>query len=211
MQDRYTRIQFIAANYSRLQGLREVPVGLLVAAVSIWAMYNHGPTADLSLPIILTLGAALLYRLIDRFYVNTFGRIRQTAKMRSWEITASILGGLLALAAFWLDTSQELPFSTLGFVFAAALLEDFWRATSSIKDRSFSLYPENLIAACLILILSLLPLTGLAWWERLGLRSQVLSMLTMIGILIVIAGIWGHLRIIRVLPVREVKPDDNTL
>lgn len=211
MQDHYTRIQFIAANYSRLQGLKEVPVGLLVTAVSVWAMYNHGPTADLTLPIALTVGAALLYWLIDRFYISTFGRIRQTAKMRSWETTASILFGLLALLAFWLDTAQDLPFSVLGLVFAAALFEDFWRATSSVKGRPFRLYPENFITACLILVLSLIPLTGLPWWERLGLRSQVLSMLTIIGILLVIAGIWGHLRIIRDLPVGEAKADDNTL
>lgn len=210
MPSHYTQIQFIAANYSRLQGLREVPVGILVAAVSVWAMYNHGPTADLTVPILLTVGAALLYWLIDRFYSNTFGRTQQTAKMRLWEISASILFGLLALLAFWLDTA-ELPFSALGLVFAAALFEDYWRAVHSIKERSFRLYPENAIAASLILVVSLLPLTGLAWWERLGLQSQVLSMLTVVGIVITFAGIWGHLRIVRILPAGESKSDDNTL
>ena len=106
---------------------------------------------------------------------------------------------------------RDLPFSTLGLVFAAALFEDFWRATRSVKERSFRLYPENFIAACLILILSLLPLTGLAWWEKLGLPSQVLGMLTVIGILLILAGIWGHIRLVRVLPAREAKSDDNAL
>lgn len=211
MQDHYTQIRFLAANYSKLQGLREVPVGLLVASVSVWAMYNHGPTADLTLPILLTAGAILLYWLIDRLYINAFGRIRPTAKMRLWETTVSILFGVLALLAFWLDTAQDLPFSVLGLVFAAALFEEFWRATRSVKDRSLRLYPENFIAACLILMLSLLPLTGLAWWEKLGLKSQVLSMLTIIGFLITAAGIWGHIRIVRVLPTREAKSDDHTL
>jgi hypothetical protein len=159
----------------------------------------------------LTFGAALHYWLIDRLYINAFGRIRPTAKMRLWETTASILSGVLALLAFWLDTAQDLPFSVLGLVFAAALFEEFWRATRSVKDRSLRLYPENFIAACLILILSLLPLTGLAWWEELGLKSQVLSMLTIIGFLITAAGIWGHIRIVRVLPAREAKSDDNAL
>ena len=208
MQDHYTQIRFMAANYSRLQGLREVPVGILVTSVSVWAMDHQG---DLGLPILLTLGAALLYWLIDRFYVNTFGRIRQTAQMRARELTASILFSALALLAFWLDTAQDLPFSALGLVFAAALFEDFWRATSSARDRAFHLYPENLIAACLIFFLSLLPLTGLAWWQTLGWQSQVLGMLTIIGILLVLAGIWGHIRIVRILPAREVKSDANTL
>ncbi len=208
MQDHYGQIRFMATNYSRLQGLRMVPVGLLVVSVSVWAMDHQG---DLSLPILLTLGAALLYWLIDRFYVNRFGRIRQTARMRSWEIAVSILSGLLALLAFWLDTAHDLPFSALGLLFAVVLFEDFWRATRSGKERSFRLYPENFIAASLILVLSLLPLTGLAWWERLGWQSQLLSMLTIIGILLILAGIWGHIRLLRILPAGKAKSDDNTL
>ena len=211
MQSRFQEIRFIAANYSRLQGLREVPVGLLVSSVSIWAMNSQGPSANLTMPITLTLGAALIYWLIDQFYGRTFGRIRQTAKMRVWETTASILFGLLALLAFWLDTEQDLPVSTLGLVFAMALFEDFWRATSFIKERSFTLYPENLLAAFIILALSLLPLTGLAWWEMIGMQSQVLGMLFFIGILITLAGIWGHVRILRTLPVGEAKSNDNPL
>lgn len=208
MQDHYAQIRFIAANYSKLQGLREVPVGLFVTMVAVWSMEHQG---DLGIPILFALGAALLYWLIDRFYVNTFGRMRQTSRMHSWELIASILFGVLALLAFWLDTARDLPFSVLGLVVAAELFEDFWRATQSIKGRSFGLYPENLLAACLIFVLSLLPLTGLAWWESLKLPSQFLGMLTVIGVLIVIAGIWGHIRILRILPVREAKSDANSL
>jgi hypothetical protein len=208
MQHRYAQIQFIAANYSRLQGLREVPVGMLVIFASVWAMHNPG---DLGAPLVALIGSILFYWLIDHYYANVFGRIKQAPKMRRWELSASILGGLLALLAFWLDTARDLPVSTLGILFAFVLFEDFWRATSFIKERSFALYPENLLVAFIILALSLLPLTGLAWWEIVGMESQVLGILFIIGILIVLAGIWGHVRIIRTLPVGEVKPDDITL
>ena len=208
MQNRYAQIQFFAANYSRLQGLREVPVGMLVIFASMWAMYNPG---DLGAQLLAVIGAILLYWLIDRYYANVFGRIKQTPKMRKWELSASILGGLLALLAFWLDTARDLPVSVLGVLFAFVLFEDFWRATVILKERSFSQYPENLLAAFVILALSLLPLTGLAWWKIVGMRSQVLGMLFIIGILMVLAGIWGHIRIIRALPVGEAKPDDYTL
>jgi hypothetical protein len=208
MQNRYTQIQFIAANYSRLQGLREVPVGMLVIFASVWAIYNQG---DLSTPLLAVIGTILLYWQINRYYVSTFGRIQQTAQVRKWETSASILFGLLALLAFWLDTAQDFPFSAVGLVFAGALFEDFWRATSSIKERSFAIYPENLLVAILVLMLSLLPVTGLVWWNMIGMRTQVLGMLLIIGILLVFAGIWGHVRIVRALPVGEAKPDDNTL
>jgi hypothetical protein len=210
MRDRYARIQFMVANYSKLQGLREVPFGLLAAAVSVWAMHNHGPAADLTLPILFAIGAALLYWLIDRFYAHTFGRVRQTAKMRLWEITVSIFGSLLALLAFWLDITKNLPFSALGLLFAAMLFEDFWRATHSGIERALCLYPENFMAACLILVLSFLPLIGLAWWEKLGLRSQAVSMVVVFGILLVLAGTWGHLRMVHILSTLKVKSNDNT-
>lgn len=208
MRDRYTQIQFIAANYSRMQGLREVPIGVLVIFSSVWSINNQG---DLSGPLLAVIGTILLYWLINRYYISTFGRIQQTRKAHTKETIASILSGIFALLAFWLDTEQDLPFSALGLVFAAALSEDFWRATSSTKERSFALYPENLLAAILILMLSLSPLTGLAWWKTIGMQSQTLGMLLIIGILIVIAGLVGHIRLIRALPVVEAKPDDNAL
>lgn len=208
MQNRYTQIQFIAANYSRLQGLREVPVGMLVIFASVWSVDHQG---DLGVPLLVMIGTILLYWLIDRYYANVFGRIKQTPKMRKWELSASILGGLLALLAFGIDTARVLPISTLGLVLTLALFEDFWRATSFLKERSFAQYPENLLAAFFILALSLLPLTGFVWWEMIGMQSQVLGMLLIIGILMVLAGIWGHVRMIRALPVGEAKPDDISL
>jgi hypothetical protein len=208
MQNQYTQIKFIAANYSKLQGLRQVPVGLLVMSVSLWALGHQG---DLGIPILLTAAAALLYWAIDRYYFSAFGRIHPTAKIRVWEIIASIVAGVLALAAFWLDTAYELPLSAVGLVFAAELLDDFLRATHPLKKRSFGLYPENLTAACLILLLSLLPLTGLNWWQALGFPEQILGMLLVIGIVLVVAGMWGHIRITRALPAGEAKHDAHSL
>ncbi len=207
-QDHYAQIRFVAANYSRLQGLKQVPVGLFVTFVALWAIKHEG---DLGFSLIAALGATLLYWLIDRFYANTFGRIRQTEKMRSWEIRLSILFGGLALLAFWLDTARILPFSALGLVLAAELFGDFWRATRFVKEGLVRLCPENFTVACLIVALSFLPLTGLAWWEKLGFPSQFLGMLTMIGILLILAGIWGHIRLLRLLPVREAQPNENAL
>ena len=211
MQNRYTQIQFMAANYSRLQGLKEVPVGLLVSSISLWAINNRGPNADLTIPLILTVAAILTYWLIRRFYNNTYGRIQQTLKLRRWETIASILFSLLALFAFWIDTAYDLPVSLVGLVFSGALFEDFWRATSVLRERSFQFYPENLVASILILALSLFPLSGVEWWKTLGIPSQVTGVLLVIGILIALAGIWGHVRILHLLPARETESNDDTL
>ena len=211
MQNRYTQIHFIAANYSRLQGLREVPVGMLVVFVSVWAMYNHGPTADLTAPLLALLATALLYWLAGRYYDRAFGRVKQTSRQRKREFIASILFSLLALLAFWLDTALLIPICAIGLVFAAALFENFWRATESVRKEAIALFPENFGAAILILVVSLLPIFGLNWWEALGMKSQVVSVFMVIGIVIILAGIWGHLRILRNLPISEAKTNDNAI
>jgi hypothetical protein len=206
MRDHYDQIRFIAVNYSGLQGLREVPIGLFVASVSLWTIKHQG---DLGLPILAALAAALLYWAIDRFYADTFGRIRQTAKVRSWEIMVAILSGILAWLAFWLDTAQKLPLSTLGILLATVIFEESWRSSGFVKGNLVRLYLENLILTCLIFILSLLGLTGLTWWERLGFPDQPLAILTIFGILLIPAGIWGHFRLLRILPASEAKSDEN--
>lgn len=211
MQSHYTQIQFFAANYSRLQGLREVPIGMLVVFVSVWAMYNHGPNANLTAPILAVIGSALLYWLTGGYYTRTFGQVKQTRYQRNRETVASVVFSVLALLAFWLDTAVQIPFCVLGLVFAGAFFEDFWRATELVRKDAIALFPENFAAAILILIVSILPVFDLKWWQAFGMKSQVVSVFIVIGIVIILAGIWGHVRIIRALPVGEAKPDDNTL
>ena len=180
-------------------------MGILVIFVSIWSMYNQGPTANLTAPLLVTLGTIILYWLTDRYYNRTFGQVKQTHSQRNWEVIASVVFGVLALLAFWLDTAMEIPFSALGLVFAGALLENFWRATGSVRKEAIALFPENFIAAIVILVISILSVFGLNWWQLFGMKSQLVSVFMFIGIVLILAGIWGHLRILRELPMVEVK------
>jgi hypothetical protein len=209
MQDRFSQIQFITANYSRLQGLRAVPVGIVAVFVSIWALYNHGPTTNLSAPILVALAAALLYGLTDRYYNHTFGQIKRTTRQRTVELVGSVIFGALGLLAFVLDTTEVIPISCVGLVFAISFLEYFSRAAPSEWGKIFSRFPENIVAAILILVISLLPLFGISWWNALGIRSQVVGILLIVGIVIILTGIWGHIRLIRALAFVETKSDDN--
>ena len=212
MSTTISKIRFITGNYSRLQGLREVPVGMLVVFASVWSMYfNRGSTTDLTAPILALLAAALFYWLTDRYYNRVFGRVKQTSPERKREVIASIIFSILALLAFWLDTAIQIPFCALGIVFATALFENFWRATEPVRSQSVAFFPENLVAAILILVVSILPIFGFAWWRALGQSSQVVSVFMVIGMVIILAGIWGHIRILRALPMAEAKTNDNAL
>ena len=211
MSENLSQIRFFAENYSRLQGLRMVPYGMLMVFISVWAVYNHGPNADLSAPILAAIGAALLYWLIDRYYGRVYGRVKPTAQRKIREYTTSVAVGVVALLAFWLDVTFELPVSFIGLIFSATLFGDFWRATKSVRGKALAFYPENALAALLILIISILPLFGISWWQYFGLESQVVSVVIVNGIIMILAGSWGHLRILRVLPMVETKANDNAI
>lgn len=211
MTNELTKIHFIAANYSRLQGLRAIPVGLLAVYVSIWALYNQGPTANLSGPILVAVITSLLYFLTDRYYNRVFGQVKQSSNKRKMELIASVAIGALALLAFILDTARILPISALSLIFAACFLEHFWRTDKSEWRKIIIYFPENIIAAILVSVAGILPLFGFSVWEVVGIRWQIVGMVMLFGIAIIVTGIWGHIRLIRTLRLAEEKQDVHTL
>ncbi len=207
MNDRYAQIKFITVNYSRLQGLRAVPVGLLCLFVAVWDNTRQG---QLDGPLVALLVSLLLYWLINRYYQRVFGQVTQTRRQHRWEVAISVAFGAAALLAFALDTAEILPLCALGLVFAAALFIDWWRI-QSVQHAAFTTFPENFIAAILILIVSLLPLLGISWWQGFGIRSQVTGVFMIVGVIITLTGIWGHIRTTRNLSTGEAKTDENAL
>lgn len=203
MQD-LKKIRFVATNYSNLQGLRAVPLGLCLLAVCWWAARLHYPArpVDFAVPIAcLAVTIALLY-LIDRYYLRVYGRVQRTPQSRNLEVLLATVGAALALAAFWLDALVRLPVSLLGLVFAAGLLADYIRVTWLVKGRFLLYYP---LAAIVMAVFSLLSVLGAPqWWLALGLRTQLIAIAVLIGIISILAGIWGHIYLARTLrPARE--------
>ncbi|RJP46954.1 MAG: hypothetical protein C4583_17825 [Anaerolineaceae bacterium] len=211
MKDRYSQIKFFAANYTRLQGLRAIPVGLLAVFVSVWVLYNQGPTANLSQPIFVAIIAGLLYLLTDRYYNRVFGQVKPSPSKRKGEIIVSIVIGALALLAFALDTAHVLPISALGLVFAICFLEYFWRVDKYEWKKIFIYFPENIIAAALVAIISILPIFGISVWELAGIQWQTAGVFMIFGIVIMVTGIVGHIRMIRTLSTADMKSNDITV
>jgi hypothetical protein len=211
MQDTYAYIRFITTNYTKLQGLRAIPPGILAVFVTVWSLSNQGSSTDLSAPILVAILTALLYWLIDRYYNRAFGQVKQTSQQRRWEFVSSAGFGMLALLTFVLDTTELLPISTLGLVLAASFFEYVWRANRSEWKKVVLLLPENIIASILIVIISILPLFGISWWHTLGIKSQIVAIFLIFGIVIIVTGILGHLRMVRTLSAAEAKSDANTL
>lgn len=207
MDNRYAQIKFTTLNYSRLQGLRTVPVGLLCLFVAIWDNTRQG---QLDGPLVALLVSLLLYWLINRYYNHVFGQVTQTPRQHRWAVALSIAYCVAALLAFALDTAEILPVCTLGLVFAAALFIDWW-TVRSVHRAAFTTFPENFIAATLITIVSLLPLFGISWWQGFGIRSQLTGVFMIVGGITTLSGIWGHIRTMRNLSTAEVKTDEHAL
>jgi hypothetical protein len=201
-------VRFIATNFYNLQGLRAVPLGLCLVWLCFWANSLHGPARSFLVPT-LSLTIALIINLaIDRYYLHTLGRVKRTPESLRLEWLFSIVGGILALGAFWVDVSFKLPISTLGLVFATSLLADYIRITWLVKGRFLIYYP---LGAILIAGVSVLQLLGVSdWWQAFGLRNQLLGIVVAFGLFSMIAGIWGHIFLVRTLPSRmEINNDDS--
>jgi hypothetical protein len=196
--------RFLAANYSNLQGLKGVPLGLLLFALILWANGQTGRATDLSLPLLLTAGAALLTWVIYRYYETRFGKTERTPRQKRLELFLGIAGTLIALGAFFLDTSTRLLLSLTGLVFAAAIVAEYLRMQWYAPGRY--MLPVTLAAFAIMLIASILPLLGLdAWWLWLGLRAQLFGALAVAAAVMVIYGLLGHWFFLRQLPGRSEK------
>lgn len=199
-------IRFVATNFSNLQGLKAIPLGILLILVSLWAngLEQAAGFTDLLIPIVEAIGCFVLIYVIDRYYRRTFGRVQRTPESLRLEGLISVIGGVIALGAVWLDMTRMLPLSLVGLVFAVGLLADYIRITWLVKGRFLLYYP---IGALIMAVVSVLPLIGLPdWWHPCGLVSQMIGITITVGFLSIIAGIWGHIFLVRTLsPVTEEK------
>ncbi len=182
MQD-LKRIRFVTANYSYLQGLKWVPYGLwILLLVALLQIPGRSPSLSWGLALITAAAvAAMLW--IQRYYNRTFGRARPSLAHRLWEWGFAIVGGVLALAAFWLDTTRSLPVNLVGLTCAAALLCDYFRLNWYARSwfRNYALIMALLVAA-----VSWLPALGVPVWSTLHV------VLTVMGVVLVVLGVLDH-------------------
>jgi hypothetical protein len=139
------RLRFLAMNYSRLQGLKNVPLGLLLILLSVWANTLRKPATDLTLPVLSVIVCGALYLAVDRYYAHTFGQVQRTSQKIHFERLTEIAGGVLALGAFVTDVSVKLPVSTLGLVFAALFLAEYLLLTRFTRERYLLYYPVIIV------------------------------------------------------------------
>ncbi len=196
------KIRFLTLNYSKLQGLKSFPIGLLLLVTVLWANVQHGPARNLTLPLLFGIGAAILYWWIDRYYKIRYGRVDSTSRQKRVDFFTAVLGGIAGLAAFITDTTYHLPVSMVGLVFVVAILVEYLRIRRLVKS-AYSLW-QMIISMSIVLGASLLPLFGLKnVWQGIGLRSHLFVVLVVTSIVLMVMSLVGHIYFTRQFPSKE--------
>ena len=184
------QIRMLTTNFPVFQGLKGIPLGLLLSILSMWASAQTGPAKDIVFPLGCSLVFICLYCIVHQFYNRIFGTVVRTNKQKIMEGIRGLVGGVIALSAFWVDVSLKPSFSVLGLVFASSILVDYVCITRQAKERLLLFYPA---AALFLILLSVLPIFGIDWWNPLGIKALLLGVCTVAGLIIVVLGVLMHI------------------
>ncbi len=196
--------RFLSENYSILQGLKAVPIGVCLFLVSIWANLARYPVRDVSVPIALMLGAVLLAMAIQRYYQSAFGKVvpMHTHRQVYWILQG--VWAFLALLAFWVDVTFRLPISLVGLVFVSMLLLDKPKVKLPLNEFSTT----KLVSAICLTLVSLSPFVlGQDWLRIFGVKATILGITMLVGMLLAVQGIVWHVLLVRSLPASEAKDE----
>ncbi|MBN2085155.1 MAG: hypothetical protein JW748_07995 [Anaerolineales bacterium] len=194
------KIRFLTVNYSRLQGLKAVPPGLLLFLVVLWSNGQKGPARDLTLPLIGLFATAVLYGLIEWYYRRTYGRVEQTRRAYWSDVILSTVFSLVALAAFAVDMETRSPVSLFALVFAASLFLDYFRMLRLAGATNPAIFPVGLLCIGEMALSAFLPLLDGPALAVFGFRSPLFLVYAVDGIIIMIYGVAGHLFLARSMP-----------
>ena len=193
--DELERIRSVTANYFFWQGLRWVPLGLVIMAFGLrhtpwWPL--AGPWEDLFLLALVALVMAAC-PLIGRYYWRTFGQVRDDAEAhRHCEATKWFLVYPLMISSLVVDMVFKPALLVTGPVWAAGILA-YWRSTGRGR-------PHYLVASLCMLALSAVQWSGLV---EPGRRMFSVFGLTL-GAVYIVCGLLDHRELCRVLrPVKE--------
>ena len=194
------KVRFLTANYSRLQGLKAVPPGILLFLIILWTNGQPGGNRDLTLPLLWLLVGIIFYALIDWYYRRTFGRVEQTGRAYWTDVIFSTAFSVIAIGAFVVDTGGWIPVSIFALVFAAGLLLDYIRMVRLAGVKSLTIFPAGLLCIAEIALSAFLPLLGEKTLGVFGFRDPTFLVYAVDGIITVVYGLAGHLFLVRSMP-----------
>lgn len=168
---RLAQIRYVTANYSQLQGLRLVPLGVaLLLATPLYAGWHFAQSGLLLALWLLPLAVGLgLHRLVGAYYARTVGRVQparrpapgppaRLAHWLGWAVFVAVLVGGPRLG------SPRLTLIGFSVLVCATLLASLWQA-GHLRPRLHWLLLAALLAGVNLLLLTPLPLLRPDRWS----------------------------------------------
>jgi hypothetical protein len=185
---RLEQIHDLAANYSDRQGLRIVPMALVILSQSSPRILNaHIRGVELQ-PLLLIAGI-LSYFLIGKAYERRFGRIDEESSWSLWLIAQPLFFLPVLIVVIGVDMLANPP------VFVSGLVLSVWIAANAWPARTVR---NNYLFFSLILaLICLLPMTG----EPRARVAQDFGIA--FGSFFLVAGVTDHFRLVRLLSAPE--------
>ncbi|MDH5605439.1 MAG: hypothetical protein OEY93_00995 [Anaerolineae bacterium] len=183
-------VRTITTNFSGLQGLKQVPLGLMLSVISLWASAQTGPAKDIIFPVGCAILFFYIYQVVNNFYKRAFGTVIPTFKQRLLEAARVLVGAAAALTAFYVDVAIMPSISMVGLVFGVAILAEYFRISRKTNNNEMKYYPA---AALFIFVLSSAPILGFNWWDPMGFKALILGICTVAGIAFTIIGMLTHI------------------
>lgn len=201
------RVRYVTENYERLQGLKMMPVGVLMLALAVFALLRidwPGMTSEEEgalFGVLLIFGgifgclaASLASWVISGRYEQRYGKARRSPISR-WAGVLIVLGAVSFYVAHTIDivlmTPMYLPYLVVG---VAGIV--FWW-----PERRFRIH--YLFVAVTFLLVGFLPLAGVLPGNYFG---EALGLLFLhLGISVIVIGLLDHLLLIHTL---KTVPED---
>ncbi|MFN2299224.1 MAG: hypothetical protein ACK2UB_10270 [Anaerolineales bacterium] len=193
------KIRFLTVNYSRLQGLKAVPSGLLLFLTVLWVNAQTDRPENFGLPLTAFFAAVVLYILIDRYYRKTYGSVEPAGHAHGMEWILAAGFAVLAVGAFIVDMRQWIPVSVFALIFALGLLVDYLRMIRLAGSRTAVLFPAGWLSITLMAASAFLPLLGESALGAFGFRSALLLVYAVCGVITMVYGAAGHFYLVRFL------------
>jgi hypothetical protein len=185
LAERMERTKLVTQHYHQLQGLKQIPVGLLFLVLVIdqagwWPWFAIWHPISGVVAIGLAFGGIWL---IGRYYDQTIGRVKHPLSTRSYFMV--IAGLILFFAVQWAEFYWQWPISASMLVFSLMYWLGFW-----FTGRLLYHY---LVAGFLIIMVGLLPLTGLVTASQVYvIGSENAPGVAFLGLIIIVTGLVDH-------------------
>lgn len=183
----FERIRRVTQYYDQLQGLRQVPFGILFLLMAVWKA-GWWPWFGQWQPLsgLFFIGLALIaFGWVGRYYRRTFGQVRQLEQNNRLNTVLGILFMLVLWLGGLAEYEWQWPVSATGLLLAGFLAVYYFQTG---HFRTHFLWLAALLAA-----VSLLPLVGLLQAEQVYLWGPDSAVgVAVFGLIILVGGLVDH-------------------